>query len=173
MGFSTDYEDNKIIAMGEYEVIIKDFKERTTKTGKTGMNFKLAVRDDVEQPYKKAVIFHTLWKRKEPTQKDMQIGGYGFNQFMYLAKCANIPSGKSYETIYDLCKDLVGKCIRVNIIHDTYNGYTNAVVDGISNAKVLYNPVQPVAPPPQQSVENVQIGDLNDFEVISVGDVPF
>ena len=35
------------------------------------------IGEDVEQGYKNGYIFNTLWKRKEPTEADLQVKGYG------------------------------------------------------------------------------------------------
>ncbi|MCM1357046.1 MAG: DUF669 domain-containing protein, partial [Prevotella sp.] len=94
MGFSTNYEDVQdfdLIPKGEYEVIITKIEERTTQNGATGLNFALTIRNDVEQKCKNRCIFHTLWKRREPTQADMQVQGYSFKQIMQLAKAVRLP----------------------------------------------------------------------------------
>lgn len=165
MGFSTSYEnDFELIPQGEYEVTIKDFKEKTTKSGKTGLNFKLKIRSDVEQECKGKIIWHTFWKRKNPTQEDLQVAGYSFKQMMFISKIAKIPNGKNYGTVFELCRDLIGKMLRVSVIHEEYGGYTNAVVDGFSSSKFA---LRQTAPPVSQ------IGNIEDFEVLSDGDVPF
>ena len=77
MGFSTNYEDVNddfgIIPEGDYEVVIRNIEERTTMSGATGLNISLIIRNDVDQKFKDRYLFHTLWKRKEPTQADMQV----------------------------------------------------------------------------------------------------
>lgn len=131
MGFSTNYEDVQdfdLIPKGEYEVIITKIEERTTQKGATGLNLSLVIRNDVEQKYQNRCIFHTLWKRREPTQADMQVQGYSFRQIMQLAKAVRLPSGKSYETVYKLLDELSGKIMRVTIGHKEYNGRTSEEV---------------------------------------------
>ncbi len=169
MGFSTNYDDvnSDLIPEGTYEVVIKKAEERATKTGAVGMNFHLVIRADVDQSQKKRYIFHTLWKRKNPTQADMQVQGYGFNQIMQLAKSAKIPAGASYETVYDLCRDLTGRFLRVKVVHDTWQGVTRAIVDSIDSTKFPH--VANEVP----DISSDSIGDLSDFEVLSDGDVPF
>jgi hypothetical protein len=76
MGFSTDYTEVSnfdLIPKGEYEVIIKKIEERTSQNVATGLNLTLIIRNDVEQKFQNRCIFHTLWKRHEPTQVDMQV----------------------------------------------------------------------------------------------------
>ncbi|MDE7365250.1 MAG: DUF669 domain-containing protein [Ruminococcus sp.] len=135
MGFKTNYDDVQdysLIPVGEYEVIIQKIEERTTQNGATGLNMTLVIRNDVEQKCQNRCIFHTLWKRREPTQADMQVQGYGFNQIMQLAKAAGLTDGKEYENVYELCGDLVNRVIRVKVVHEEYNGKTNERVHYIN-----------------------------------------
>ena len=81
MGFSTNYDDVQefdLIPAGQYEVIIKNIEERTTPNGATGLNLSLVIRNDVDQKYQDRYLFHTLWKRKNPTDTDNQVQGYSF-----------------------------------------------------------------------------------------------
>ena len=143
-GFSTDYSEVKddeygLIPEGVYEVIIRNIEERTTKKGKTGLNLSLVIRNDVEQKYKDRYLFHTLWKRKEPTPADMQVQGYSFKQLMQLAKSAKLPSGKAYETVQQLCEDMLKKPLKVTVGHETttYNDKeeTREIIKYINESK--------------------------------------
>lgn len=131
MGFSNDYAnaalntyDNK--PEGDYEVIVTEIKEKTFKTGTTGLNIKMIIRNDVDQPAKNGFLFHTFWKRKNPTDRDEQVKSYSFNQIMRLASAADLPSGKNYESLEQLCDDIVDKpvvaCMR---LQGEYNGKPN------------------------------------------------
>lgn len=138
MGFSTNYSDTgsfDLIPEGKYEVVIKNADERTTNSGKKYLNLWLVIRNDVEQKYKNRYIFHTLWKRKEPTKADMQVEGYSFGWIMTLAESAGLPSGKNYETISDFCKDLINRTLLVTIEHDDYNGNMREKVEYIDKTK--------------------------------------
>lgn len=187
MGFSTNYEDVQdfdLITKGEYEVIITKIEERTTQKGATGLNFTLVIRNDVDQKYKNRCIFHTLWKRKEPTQADMQVQGYSFKQVMQLAKAVRLPSGKSYETVYSLCDDLGRRVMRVTVGHKEYNGRTSEEVKFMNETQfpeckhVFKTAVtaDTVAERPAEMFANVgnSYGTPNDYEkILSDGDVPF
>lgn len=195
MAFATNYEDINdydLIPQGEYEVIIRNIEERTTRKGSTGLNLSLVIRNDVEQNYKNRYVFHNLWKKKEPTPADMQVQGYSFKQIMQLAKSAKLPSGKSYESVQDLCKDLQYRALRVKIIHDTYNGNTSEKIDRINESKFpqcqhvwkqaaasskpdtfAQRPETGFAGQSQQAIA-ATIGDLSDFEeILSNDEVPF
>ena len=140
MGFSTNYEDVQdwdLIPKGEYEVIITKIEERTTPNGATGLNFTLVIRNDVEQKCQNRLIFHTLWKRREPTQADMQVQGYSFKQVMQLAKVIRLPSGRNYETIYSLLDELLWKIMRVTVGHREYNGRTYEEVKYMNESQFI------------------------------------
>lgn len=187
MGFSTNYEDVQdfdLIPKGEYEVIITKIEECTTQKGATGLNFTLVIRNDVEQKYKNRCIFHTFWKRKEPTQADMQVQGYSFKQIMQLAKAIRLPSGKSYETVYSLCNELGGRVMRVTVGHKEYNGRTSEEVKFMNETQfpecrhVFKTAVtnDTVAERPAETFANsgMSYGSVNDYEeILSDGKVPF
>ena len=190
MGFSTDYTDVQsfeLIPKGEYEVIIKAITERTTPTGATGLNLTFVIRNDVEQKCQNRYLFHTLWKRKEPTKADMQVQGYSFKQIMQLAKAAKLPSGKAYETVSELCADLINHVLKVNVHHDQWNGQVREEIGFMNESafpecKHIYKEKQPVSAdtPAQRPQEQfagtatADIGNLSDFEeILGDGDVPF
>lgn len=191
MAFSTDYSEVNsfdLIPVGDYEVIIKTIEERTTQNGATGLNLTLIIRNDVDQKFQNRCIFHTLWKRREPTQADMQVQGYSFKQVMQLAKAAALPGGKAYNTVADLCADLINRVIKVNVIHETYNGKTSERVRYMNESahpecKHVYKQSggvsdDTVAQRPQEQFANTtttsDLGDLGDFEeILGDGDVPF
>ena len=187
MAFNTNYEDVQdfdLIPKGEYEVIITKIEERTTQKGATGLNFTLVIRNDVDQKYKNRCIFHTLWKRKEPTQADITVQGYSFKQIMQLAKAVRLPSGKSYETVYKLLDELSGKIMRVTIGHKEYNGRTSEEVKFMNETQfpeckhVFKTAVtaDTVAERPAEMFANVEnsYGTPNDYEeILSDGDLPF
>ena len=195
MGFSTSYEeindDYGTLPEGEYEVVIRNIEERTTPKGATGLNLSLIVRNDVEQNYKDRYIFYTLWKRKEPTAADKQVQGYGFNQVMRLAKSAGLPSGKAYETLQDMCNDLMHRPLKVTLEHREYNGkiqenvkYVNATAfpeckhvfkekKQVTADTAAQKPQETFASIPAQPA-NLSLGDLDGFEeIVSDGEVPF
>lgn len=130
MGFSNNYTNASFDIFdskpeGEYEVIIKEIKDKEFKTGTHGLNMKLLIRNDVNQHGKNGFFFHTFWKRKTPTTQDFQVDGYSFNQLMWLAQQCGLPSGKNYDSFEQFCNDMIDKCIRVKMEYDNdriYNG---------------------------------------------------
>ena len=112
--------------------------------------------------------------------------GYSFKQIMSLAKAANLPSGKSYETVADLCADLINHVMRVTLDHDTYNGSTHENVKFMNQSrfpecKHIYKEKPAVSgdtvaqrPQEQFASQSAGLGDLDDFEeILGDGDVPF
>lgn len=187
MGFSTNYEDVNdkygLISEGEYEVVIRNIEEHTTTKGATGINLSLVIRNDVEQKYKDRYLFCTYWKRKEPTQADMQVQGYSFKQIMRLAKSAKLPSGKAYENVQELCEDLLKRPLRVTVKHEPWDGKTQERVEYVNESRFpecrhVFKEKKTAAQKPQEqfasTVSAAITGDLDDFEeILSDGDVPF
>ncbi len=159
----------------------------TTPNGATGLNLTFVIRNDVEQKCQNRYLFHTLWKRKEPTKADMQVQGYSFKQIMQLAKAAKLPSGKAYETVSELCADLINHVLKVNVHHDQWNGQVREEIGFMNESafpecKHIYKEKQPVSAdtPAQRPQEQfagtatADIGNLSDFEeILGDGDVPF
>lgn len=138
MGFTNDYsqaDQGGLKPEGDYEVIITKAEEKQTKNGETGLNLSMVIRNDVEQKYQNGYIFHTLWKRKEPTAADMQVNGYGFGQIMALGKAAGLPDGKDYADLAAFLADVVKKPVRVHLIHEEYNGTEQERVSYINPTK--------------------------------------
>ncbi len=192
MVFSTNYDDVNdfgLIPEGEYEVVIKNIEERTTKNGAVGINLSLVIRNDVEQKCKNRYLFCTYWKRKEPTPADMQVQGYSFKQIMRLAKSANLPGGKAYENVQELCADLMKRPLRVTVEHEM-NDYTGKLRENIRYINESNFPgckhvfrekktavtADTAAQKPQEQFagQAAIIGNPDEYEeILSDGDVPF
>ena len=189
MGFSTNYDDVQefdLIPAGQYEVIIKNIEERTTPKGATGLNLSLVIRNDVDQKYQDRYLFHTLWKRREPTDADNQVQGYSFKQVMLLAKVTALPSGKSYADVYELCNDLKGRVMLVTVGSREYNGRQQQEIKYMNPSKFPENhhvfkekPTVTADIVAQRPAENfagasANLGSLDEFqEIIGDDDVPF
>ena len=125
--FKTDFSKantgSEIKPEGNYEVIITKIEEKTTLSGKTGLNFAMVIRNDIpEQKYGNAFLFHTIWKAKEPTEYDNMVKGYMYGQVMAIAKAARLADGKSYESFEEFLKDIINKPVCVSLKHEEYNG---------------------------------------------------
>lgn len=193
MNFSTNYDDlggNSLLPEGKYECIVKDAFPSETKNGNPYLDIRLVIRNDVDQSYRNKYIFHSIWKKKEPSEQDKQVDGYSFKQLMSLANAAGLPSGKNYASVEELCKDFVGKCVNVEIEHDEYNGNTNVRVkycnrSEFPNCKHVFKESAPKVDnntyqkPKQDAFAqpasvNMPNADLDGFEeIIGDGDLPF
>lgn len=190
MGFSTDYTENnsyELIPEGEYEVIIRNAEERNANSGSLFLSLSLVIRNDVQQACQNRYVFENIFKKKEPTQADMQVQGYSFKRLMQIAQAATLPSGKAYETVQDLCKDLIHKVVKITLYHRDYDGKTNERVKYFNassfpqchhtfNSAQINNYEAPANKPEPAFAASAasQIGSLDDFEeIISDGKVPF
>ena len=147
MGFKSNQSEafqNGLKPEGVYECIITAIEERTTKKGSVGLNFTLVIRNDVQgQKYGNSCLFHTIWKKHEPNENDMQVEGYNFAQLMAMGKAAKLPDGKEYDNLKAYCTDLLNKCIRVDLTHKARSG--NALIlstlQSILSASISSNPL--------------------------------
>lgn len=112
---------NTLKPEGDYEVIISTAEVTRTNNGKDKINLVYTIRNDVTQGYQNGLIFHSIWKKKEPNEDDMSIGGYNFANLMAVANAAKLPDGKEYADLNALLAELVGKPIKVHLYHDDYN----------------------------------------------------
>lgn len=121
-GFSLDFNntfEGGGIADGTYEVVITLAGEDATKNGAEYADFRLTVRNDIDQKHKNQIVFEKLWKAKAT-------GKYNMMMFNTIGKAAQLQKGKSYNSMQDLLADYVGKPVRVTVKNETseYNGNT-------------------------------------------------
>ena len=190
MGFKSNQSEafsaNRLKPEGDYECVIVKIEERTTKSGAKGLNFTLVVRNDIpSQEYGNALLFYTIWRKKEPNENDMQVEGYNFAQLMAMGKAAALPDGKEYESLKAYCNDLLGRCVLATLEHEAYNGKEQERITWMNPTKhpQCRHKFKPSAPKaetyePAQRGSSPQaadpIGDLADFEDVLTDDgVPF
>ena len=191
MGFSKNYENigGGLLPAGKYECIVKDAVPAVTKSGTPYLDIRFVIRNDVSQKYQNKYIFHSIWKRKEPTDQDKQTDNYNFSQLMSLANAVKLPSGKNYASVEELCRDFVGKCCNVEIEHKESNGQTRERVKFCSQTsfpecKHIFKTAgssqqandtykQPNRDAFAQPATAQQPVDLSDFEEINTDDIPF
>lgn len=162
MGFKNNYSDvneNSIKPIGDYECVIHKVEERTTRNGKVGLNIQFLIRSDVNQKYQRGYIFHTLWKRKEPTDLDKQVNGYGFNQVMQLGKASGLPEGKDYDNLTQFNNDLINKPVRITLNHREYNGNLQEEVKYINKTKFPLNGANIQQPKSNDGFEEMPVED--------------
>ena len=108
------YEGFGLLPEGDYEVTIEEAKEDTTPGGKEHVAINLRIREDVNQQYKRKMIFVKCWKRKDT-------GKYDLKQFNTIGKAVGLENGKKYKSLKDLLDDFVGLHARVTVGHHVYN----------------------------------------------------
>lgn len=194
MGFSTNYENigsgNELLPIGNYEVIIKSAALNATKNGAPYLDIRMVIRNDVEQRYQNKYIFHSIWRKKNPSPQDIQVDGYNFDLLMKLAKAAKLPAGKDYATVEELCRDFINKCVNVEIDHQTDN--TGKLRERVKHCNETKYPecrhafkeaAKPVTNSTYQAPKQdafaqpataSPVGSLDDFEeIIGDSDLPF
>ena len=50
---------------GDYEVLISKVHIDVAKSGTEYISIPMTIREDVDQPYKNAKIFHRIWRKKD------------------------------------------------------------------------------------------------------------
>lgn len=121
MAFKFDFEDTFEggLADGTYEVVIQSMTETATPNGAEHISVVLAVRNDVEQKGKNALIFHNIWKAKAT-------GKYNKSMINTIGKYARMSADKEYNSLQDVFDDLVRKPLKVTVKNESseYNGKT-------------------------------------------------
>lgn len=136
MKINYDEAKSEIIPVGEYEVTIQEARMTYTRSGTPCIDIPLIIREDIdENPVSSGRIFHTLWKRKEPTIADQACDGFSSKQVQMLSKAAGLPNGKAYDNMQEWCDDLKGRFLRVTVEHEEYNGQTRARVKWTNESK--------------------------------------
>lgn len=128
-------ESNGLLPAGEYETIIKFAGEDVTRNGTIYISIVLVFRNDIEQGYKNKYIWHQLWKRKNPTNVDIDCSGYGARDIQTLSKAAGLQNGKKYDGFDEWFADLQGKVISVTIKHEEFNGEQQVKVRYVNPSK--------------------------------------
>ena len=170
MNFKVDYDSaNNLIAPGSYECRIVEAFTNATSGGALFFSVRMAIRDDVAQPHKGRIIFHRIWRKKEPTAEDMTVDGYSFKQLMSLCRAAQLPNGKRFSSLDELGDDLAGRNIKVTVEHEfnRYRGETEVRVKWLNKSDSLPS-VQTAAQTQQPPVRSKK-GSVSDLATETTG----
>ena len=128
MSFGVDYSKAGagLIPEGKYEAIIKEAYLSQSRNDTPCISMPMVIRNDIEQPCQNRVIYHSLWKRKEPTQEDAAVDGYSFKQIQGISKAAGLQNGKKYASLDEWADDLHHRCVNVEVTHEEFNKRMNA-----------------------------------------------
>ena len=97
-GDSAPKKEFEPVDEGEYEVEIISFEYRTTSTGKQQLNFKLRIREDVEQKNRGRILFYSITKK----DGDRAFNYYRINKLLTSTKnCPNYKEkfGKEFDEV--------------------------------------------------------------------------
>lgn len=154
-------EANDLLPEGEYECIIRQVALDVTRGGTEYIDIPLIIRNDVERnPRRGGIIFHKLWRRKEPTAADKACNGFSAKQIQSLSKAAGLPNGKSYPDMEEWMADLAGRLVRATVYHEEYKGVEQAKVSWVNQTrepicKHVYNGAAPAPDGPElQEMDN-------------------
>ncbi|MDE5754826.1 MAG: DUF669 domain-containing protein [Oscillospiraceae bacterium] len=176
------------IPEGDYEVFVEKAEERPTKSGRMQLSIQLRIRDDVEQACKKRMLFLNIFQKtpEKLTDADRQVENYNYNHLYHLLDMTGIlRSGKSFDSMADICRLLAGCEMRVTVYYENWNGRLQERIDplkGVHESDPDYStpPASPAysAPPsyqpPQPPVNPAPATGFDDFEDLpSDDDLPF
>lgn len=134
--FSTNYDslERTLIPEGEYECIIKVVNTNINNNGKEYIDLQLQIRNDVIQDCKNQMIFHKIWKMKNPSESDP--GGYAAFAINQISKAVLIPNGAQIPSLEVwMSTYITGRPIRVTVVHEEYNGNKNVRVGFVKESK--------------------------------------
>ena len=123
MNFTMNHDDvftGGIMPEGVYEAVVKEAVEKTTNDGRKHVSITLVIRNDIKQPYQNALLWYTIWTKKEDNRT------YDMRNFNTIGKAFRCQNGKVYNSMNELLNDFVGKVCKVEVKHEEYNGNTNA-----------------------------------------------
>lgn len=128
MALRTSKPTHGLLPEGTYEVILKDGGYMdVTKGGKPYMNIPLVVRNDIEQKGKNAYIWDAIWTGSSQKHID-----YKFNN---ISDAVGIPYDTEFPDLEKWGEYIKGKCMRVKITHEEYNGEPSLNVSGYSKTE--------------------------------------
>ena len=119
------------IAEGYYEAVIKDAGFDTTAMGKEYISVGMKIREDVEQKHMRATARHKIWKATNPTLQDDMCEGYSSVGINILSRAVGFEDGMEFERVVDWMQALIGRPVKIEIVHNEYNGKVYANVDNV------------------------------------------
>ena len=135
-GDSAPKKEFEPVDEGDYEVEIVSFEYRTTSTQKKQLNFKLKVREDVEQKNRGRILFYSITQK----EGDRAFNFYRINQLLVATKnCPNYREkfGKEFDEVLQY---LIGRQFKLEAtIADGNNGKPFNQIDGDSFEPSVWN----------------------------------
>ena len=131
MGYTYNAENN-VKKEGVYECFIEKMEQGETPSGVKRVNITFRIRSDVEQDYKGAVIYDTIWREKDNAEF------YDRKKINRLLGTQKVKEGTSYESIDAIIKFLAGAKLQVNlgVRFSEYSGKDENYVKYYGSSKV-------------------------------------
>lgn len=126
-GFSLDFNDTMSGAIkdGTYECLIVHAQEDVNKNGKELVQFRLIVRNDIQQQeHKNQMIF-------EDRYPNGQTGKHYMPYFNTVGKAAGLQAGKTYRSMQELLNDYLQKPVKVTVKNET-SDYNNKTYENLN-----------------------------------------
>ena len=165
-GDSAPKKDFEPVDEGEYEVEIVSFEYRDTSTGRKQLNFKLKVREDVEQKNRGRILFYSITKK----DGDRAFNFYRVNQLLMATKnCPNYKEkfGKEFDEVLQY---LIGRQFKLETtVIDGNNGKPFNQIDGDSFEPSVWNISHPATVKREDGVVTKNVEKLD----IPSDDLPF
>lgn len=150
MGFKSYENDGGLMAEGDYEVILLQAEETSTRnTGAPVIKLDFQVRSDVEQKYQRKHIFKNYYQDEN--------GQWPMEKIGKMANALGIPKGEEFDL-----PDLVGKCC---ILHmKPYKGN-----DGVERDSIFFAKKTEAG----QAVQAAPMGTPEGYQEVTDEDMPF
>lgn len=149
----------------DYEVVIVSYEYRTTLTGKQQLNFKLKIREDVEQKFRGRYLWHSITRK----DGDRAFNYYFINQLLVATK--NCPDYREkFKEFDEILQFLIGREFRLHAtVKEGGEGKkpTNEI-DGNSFQPSKWNTTHP-----KTKLENGQGQNLDKLDAPVGDDLPF
>lgn len=127
-GDSTPKKDFEPVEEGDYEFVIASFEYKTASTGRQQLNFKLKIRDDVEQKNRGRLVFYTVSKRDDDGKA---FNFYRINQLILSQKGTKDYRERFPDGLDEALQYLVGRHLKATVtIEDGNNGKPFNNIDG-------------------------------------------
>lgn len=132
MGYTYNAEKN-VKKEGVYECFIEKMELGETPNGIKRVNVVFRIRSDVEQEYKGAVIYDTIWREKDDAEF------YDRKKINRLLGTQKVKEGTTYESIDEIIKFLAGAKLQVNlgVRFSEYSGKDENYVKFYGSCKVV------------------------------------
>lgn len=165
-GDSAPKKEFEPVDEGEYEVRIESYEYRTTSSGKRQLNFKLRIRDDVEQKNKGRVLFYSITEK----ENDRAFNYYRINKLLVSTK--NCPEYREkFKEFDEILQYLVGRqFLLYTTVMDGTNGKPFNQIDDDTFEVSKWNVSHPAAGPKvvqssEPVAKNTEQLDLPDQEL--------